>query len=216
MHNGGPCQFIILLLLLTQRPLNRHRHRQPTRIRLSHVNLPTRGLYSPCVRTGESISPCRKVRLPYPHSSPSCNIISFDWHYGVEMVESGVKTISRPVIDRRPSPISASSMAISTSTSHPHQTEIGADQNKKRRRWMGELSMMKMGLISPPPPLQPFRDNQRRDHQDPVGETANRVYPVGFEVRFAHNKSIPKDLPFLIMSLPNSKQPVCGTAFTAA
>jgi len=78
--------------------------------------------------------------------------------------------------------------------------------------------MTKMGLISPPPPLQPpqIRDDQRRDHQDPVGETASGVYPVGFKVRFAHNKSVPKDLPFLIMSLPNSEQPVCGTAFTAA
>ena len=78
--------------------------------------------------------------------------------------------------------------------------------------------MTKMGLISPPPPLQPplVQDDQRRDHQDPVGEMVSGMYPVGFKVCFAHNKSVPKDLLFLIIFLPNSEQPVCGTAFTAS
>ena len=50
---------------------------------------------------GNASSRVVKVHLPYPHSSPSCDIISFD-QYGAEMVESSVKTIFRPVIDRLP------------------------------------------------------------------------------------------------------------------
>ena len=50
---------------------------------------------------GEASSRVVKVRLPCPHFSPQCKIISFD-QYGAAMVESSVKTIPRPVIDRLP------------------------------------------------------------------------------------------------------------------
>ena len=89
MRTSGPRQFMISLLLLSnvliklpirftystyfcvyfhfsalifpaQRPLNRHCHSQPTRVRLLHVDLPTRGFCSPCVRTAKSILLCCK------------------------------------------------------------------------------------------------------------------------------------------------------------
>jgi hypothetical protein len=74
--------------------------------------------------------------------------------------------------------------------------------------------MTKMGLTSPSPapPLQPLqvRDDQRGDYQNPVGEAASGVYPVGLKVRFVHNKCVTDDLPFLKYS-----RPIANSSFVA-
>ena len=97
--------FIIAFIIFpSSRPFSNPRRSepQPTRLCFSHVNLPTRWLRPPGIRTRKSILSCCKsvflfTLIPFKHP-----ILSLPSQYGAEMVESSVKSISRPVIDRLP------------------------------------------------------------------------------------------------------------------